>query len=126
MREIKRLEAAGDYQNPRYLDLLMPHHYVYHVLRMPAGRMARSGHARVQASEPESLHSDAGAQRAGRERQARAMGSFCAICTEIDVPTLTIGARHDTMDPAYMQAMAREMKRGRYLDCPDGSHLSDV
>jgi len=43
---------------------------------------------------------------------------------EIAVPTLTIGARHDTMDPAYMQAMARAMKRGRYLDCPNGSHMA--
>jgi proline iminopeptidase len=43
---------------------------------------------------------------------------------EIAVPALTIGARHDTMDPAYMQAMSRAMKRGRYLDCPNGSHMA--
>jgi proline iminopeptidase len=28
------------------------------------------------------------------------------------------------MDPKYMQAMARAMPRGRYLDCPDGSHMA--
>ena len=43
---------------------------------------------------------------------------------ELNVPALTIGARHDTMDPAHMQAMARAMPRGRYLDCPDGSHMA--
>jgi proline iminopeptidase len=42
----------------------------------------------------------------------------------IDVPTLVIGARHDTMDPAHMDWMSREVQHGRYLFCPDGSHLS--
>jgi proline iminopeptidase len=37
---------------------------------------------------------------------------------------MTIGARHDTMDPAHMESMARAMPDGRYLDCPDGSHMA--
>jgi proline iminopeptidase len=41
----------------------------------------------------------------------------------IDVPTLVIGARHDTMDPAYMEMMAGRLPRGQYLFCPDGSHM---
>ena len=36
----------------------------------------------------------------------------------IDVPTLVIGAQHDTMDPAYMQAMAEKLPKGRYLYLP--------
>jgi Predicted hydrolases or acyltransferases (alpha/beta hydrolase superfamily) len=32
---IKQLEADGDVDNPRYLELLMEQHYVQHVLRMP-------------------------------------------------------------------------------------------
>lgn len=42
----------------------------------------------------------------------------------ITVPTLVIGARHDTMDPAHMEAMAARFPNGRYLSCPDGSHLA--
>jgi proline iminopeptidase len=42
----------------------------------------------------------------------------------IGVPSLTIGARHDTMDPAHMEAMARSLPHGRHLDCPEGSHLA--
>ena len=42
----------------------------------------------------------------------------------IEVPTLVIGARHDTMDPAFMEDMARRLPRGRYLYCPDGSHCA--
>ena len=36
LAEIKQLEAAGDTQNPRYMELLIPHHYEKHILRLPA------------------------------------------------------------------------------------------
>ena len=35
LAEIKRLEAAKAFDDPRYMELLMEHHYVHHVLRMP-------------------------------------------------------------------------------------------
>src|SRR6476661_9337764 len=31
LAEIKRLEAVGEHENPRYMELLIPHHYVEHV-----------------------------------------------------------------------------------------------
>jgi proline iminopeptidase len=123
LTEIKRLEAAKDYENPRYMELLKQHHYVYHVLRMPLDAwpdpVDRSfKHLNLKIYVPMQGPSELGASgklalwdRAGR------LG-------EIAVPTLTIGARHDTMDPAHMQAMARAMPRGRYLHCPDGSHMA--
>ena len=40
------------------------------------------------------------------------------------MPTLVIGARHDTMDPAHMKAMAERLPHGQYLFLPDGSHLA--
>ena len=40
------------------------------------------------------------------------------------VPTLVVGATHDTMDPAHMRWMAEQLPQGRYLHCPDGSHLA--
>src|SRR5581483_10071389 len=36
LAEVQRYEAAGDYENPRYMELLTEHHYIHHVLRMPA------------------------------------------------------------------------------------------
>jgi proline iminopeptidase len=42
----------------------------------------------------------------------------------IKVPTLVIGATHDTMDPKYMEWMSKEVQHGRFLLCPNGSHLS--
>jgi proline iminopeptidase len=35
LAEIQRYEAADDYTNPRYMELLLEQHYVQHVLRMP-------------------------------------------------------------------------------------------
>ena len=123
LAEIKRLEAAGDTQNPRYMELLMPHHYEHHVLRMKADEwpdpvLRTFKHLNAAVYVPLQGPSELGAsgKLAQWDRMAR-LG-------EIAVPTLTIGARHDTMDPAYMQAMARALNRGRYLDCPEGSHMA--
>ena len=43
------------------------------------------------------------------------------VCFE---PTLVIGAQHDTMDPKYMEMMAGKVQKGRYLYCPNGSHMA--
>jgi hypothetical protein len=42
----------------------------------------------------------------------------------IEVPTLVIGAQHDTMDPAQMDGMAHAFPSGTYLHCPAGSHMA--
>ena len=44
----------------------------------------------------------------------------------IEVPTLVMGAEHDTMDPAHLRWMAEQMPRGEYHHSPDGSHLAIV
>jgi proline iminopeptidase len=43
---------------------------------------------------------------------------------EIKVPTLMVGAKFDTMDPKAMEKQSKVVQRGRYLYCPNGSHLS--
>ena len=35
LAEIKRIEAKKDYDNPRYMELLVPNYYALHILRMP-------------------------------------------------------------------------------------------
>ena len=42
----------------------------------------------------------------------------------ITVPTLVIGAQHDTMDPAWMRMMAGKFPRGDYLHLANGSHMA--
>jgi proline iminopeptidase len=43
---------------------------------------------------------------------------------EITVPTLMIGAKYDTMDPKAMEEQSKLVQNGRYLYCPNGSHLA--
>jgi proline iminopeptidase len=42
----------------------------------------------------------------------------------IKTPTLVIGAKNDTMDPAHMQWMSTQFPNGSYLFCPNGSHMA--
>ncbi len=42
----------------------------------------------------------------------------------VTVPTLVVGAKYDTMDPAYMKWMSTQFPKGRYLYCANGSHLA--
>ena len=41
----------------------------------------------------------------------------------ITVPTLVIGAAHDTMDPKHMEWVSKQVKDGTFLLCPNGSHM---
>ena len=43
---------------------------------------------------------------------------------KLSVPTLVIGAKHDTMDPAHMEKMSKQVQNGSYLFCENGSHMS--
>ncbi len=125
LAEIKALEASGDVENPRYMELLVEHHYVKHVLRMapaqwpdPVERLFVHTNQQIyrlmQGPSELGIGADANLRNWDRSEQ---LGS-------IDVPALVIGARYDTMDPAHMQKMAQAMPRGRYLHCPQGSHLA--
>ena len=42
---------------------------------------------------------------------------------EIKVPALMVGAKYDTMDPKAMEEQSKMVQKGRYLFCPEGSHL---
>jgi proline iminopeptidase len=125
LAEIKGYEARGDVENPKYMELLTDHHYVHHVLRMPTADWpdpVQRGFAHINPAiyvpmqGPSELGISADAKLARWDRTDE--------LASIEVPALVIGARHDTMDPAYMKMMAERLPQGRYLYCPDGSHLA--
>jgi proline iminopeptidase len=123
LAEIKRLEAAQDYADPRYMQLLMQHHYVYHVLRMPIGEWPDPVDRAFKHLNPKVYIPMQGPSELGASGKL-IQWDRTADLRHIPVPTMTIGARHDTMDPRYMQSMARSLPHGRYLDCPEGSHMA--
>lgn len=123
LAEIKRLEAAGQTEDPHYMELLIPHHYTKHLLRMPADQWPDPvnrafKHLNSKIYVPMQGPSELGAS--GKLEKWDRTGDL----GKIKVPTLTIGARYDTMDPKHMQWMASQVQKGRYLYCPNGSHLA--
>ena len=123
LKEILALEAAGDYANPRYEELLTGSFYVEHVLRLPPEQwpdpVLRSfGNYNHEIYVSLQGPSEMGAS--GRLANWDRSGDL----GQIKVPTLVIGATHDTMDPKHMEWMAGQMANGRFLLCPDGSHLA--
>ncbi len=124
LAEIKALEAAQDYQNPRYMELLMQHHYVYHVLRMPQAEWPDPAQRCFKHLNQSVYVPLQGPSELGTASGKLLTWDRTADLGQISVPTLTIGVRHDTMDPAHMASMARAVQNGRYLDCPDGSHMA--
>jgi proline iminopeptidase len=123
LAEIKGYEAAEDYANPRYMELLMEHHYVYHILRMPPDDWPEPVLRAFKRLNPSVYIPMQGPSELGASG-ALADWDRTADLGRIEVPTLVIGARHDTMDPEHMEWMAGELKKGRYLYCPNGSHLA--
>ncbi|NEZ03087.1 proline iminopeptidase-family hydrolase [Wenzhouxiangella sp. XN201] len=123
--EIQRMEAEDDYENPRYEELLMQHHYTEHVLRMPLEDWPDSIMRTFKHINKEIYVHMQGYSEFGMTPGATlAEWNRSADLSQITVPTLTIGAAHDTMNPKHMEWMAGQVGRGRYLHCPDGSHLA--
>ena len=124
LAEIKKFEAAKDYENPRYMELLVPNYYVEHILRMPPDQWpdpVNRTFARINKKlyllmqGPSEMGCTGGCKLEKWDRSAD--------LKLIKVPTLVIGARYDTMNPAYMKWMSEQFPKGRYLYCANGSHM---
>jgi proline iminopeptidase len=123
LAELQRIEAARDYENPHYMELLIPNHYQLHILRMPYAQwpdpvLRAFKHMNpavyIPMQGPSELDASGKLEKWDRT----------ADLAKITVPTLVIGAQYDTMDPKHMEMMAGAVKHGRYLYCPNGSHLA--
>ncbi len=123
LAEIQAIEAAKDYENPRYMELLVPHHYEHHVLRMPYAQWPDAVQRTFAHLNPKVYIPMQGPSELGASGKLLHWDRTADL-PRITVPTLTIGARHDTMDPRAMEAMARSMPNGHHLHCPNGSHMA--
>jgi len=123
LAEIRKIEAKKDYENPKYMELLVPNYYVFHILRMPPDQWpdpVNRAFARLNKDVYIPMQGPSEMSASGiLEKWDRT-----ADLGRITVPTLTIGGQYDTMDPKHMEKMATLLKKGRYLYCPNGSHMS--
>jgi proline iminopeptidase len=122
LAEVLALEAQGRTEDPHYEELLVPY-YEQHLLRMPSAdwpepvvrsfsRLNRKIYVPMQG--PSEMGASGILEHWDRSRD---LG-------RIAVPTLVIGARYDTMDPAHMEWMSKQIPGAEYLYCPQGSHLA--
>ncbi len=123
LAELKALEAAQDYDNPRYMALLIEHHYVHHVLRLPHAEWPDPVLRAFANLNPKVYIPMQGPSELGASGKLLEWDRMADLA-QITVPTLTIGGAHDTMDPAHMAEMATLLPNGRHLHCPTGSHMS--
>ncbi len=123
LAEIERLEATGEFTQPRYMELLMQHHYVQHVLRMPADQWpdpVNRAFAKLNYPLYTLMQGPSELGASGRLVEWDRTGDL----DRIEVPTLVIGATHDTMDPKHMEAIAGRIPKGRFHLCSNGSHMA--
>ncbi len=123
LAEIKQIETAGDIDNPRYMELLIPHHYEKHILRMPADQWPDPVNRAFSHINPKIYVPMQGPSELGASGKLLHW-DHSEDLGKIAPPTLTIGARHDTMNPAHMAWMARQVQKGRSLFCPKGGHMA--
>jgi len=123
LAEIKAYEKAEEYEDPRYMELLVEHHYVEHILRMPPEEWpdpVNRAFKHMNAAIYIPLQGPSELGSIGKLVQWDRTADLANITT----PTLVIGAEHDSMDPKHMEWMAGAFSNGRYLHCPDGSHFA--
>ncbi|CAN5573660.1 proline iminopeptidase-family hydrolase [soil metagenome] len=121
LAEIRTIEAKSDFNNPRYMELLIPNFYHEHLCRLqewPDGFNRSMKHVNAEIYTMMQGPSEFGIS--GRLLHWDIKNRL----HEITVPTLMVGARYDTMDPKAMEAQSKMVQHGRYLYCPNGSHLS--
>ncbi|KAA2240070.1 alpha/beta fold hydrolase [Chitinophaga agrisoli] len=120
---IQQIEAKGDFENPKYMELLMPNFYAQHILRLPLASWPDPV-TRAFSKMNQSLYvTMQGPSEFGISGKLEHWDVKERLKT-ISIPTLTIGGKYDTMDPEHMKWMAGQVQHGTYLFCANGSHLS--
>lgn len=120
LAEIRDLEAKKDFDNPRYMELLMPNFYAVHLCRLPEWpdpvvRTFKHINSEIYTLMQGPSEFGIGGNLANWDIKDR--------LKEIRVPTLMVGAKWDTMDPKAMEEQSKMVQHGRYLYCPNGSHM---
>lgn len=121
LAEIRAIEAKNDFANPRYMELLLPNFYKEHLCRLkewPDGvnRAFKHVNNEVYTLMQGPSEFGIGGRLANWDVKNR--------LKEIEVPTLMVGAKYDTMDPKAMEEQSKLVQNGSYLYCPNGSHLA--
>lgn len=118
---LQQYEAKGLFKDPVYQQLVFNEYYTQHLCRLPewpepVNRCFKHINESIYVMMQGPSEFKVGGRLLTWDRKAD--------LPKITVPTLTVGAKYDTMDPAHMEWMSKQVQNGKYLYCPNGSHLS--
>lgn len=118
---LDKFEAAGDYFNPVYTNLVFKEYYNKHICRLPEWpEPVLRSFKHINQEIYVMMQGPSEFKVGGRLLHWDRWNDI----KNIKIPALMIGAKYDTMNPAEMEEMSKMAPRGRYLYCPNGSHLS--
>ena len=120
LAKLEAFEAAGDIQNEEFLQLVQDHFYAKHICRLEEWPKDITGSfERLNYKLYDLMQGPSEFRVGGRLID----WDITDRLGEIKVPTLMVGAEHDTMDPEKMTRQATLVANGRSLHCYNGSHL---
>ena len=120
---IRQIEAKGDFENPKYMELLMPNFYAKHICRLPLAEWPEPMNRALSKINQSLYVTMQGPSEFGIGGNL-INWDVSKELPKIKTPTLTIGGKHDTMDPEHMKWMSTQVQNGHNITCPNGSHMS--
>ena len=118
---LEAFEAAGDFQDETYLELVDKEFYRKHICRLEEWPEEVSvSFARLNYKLYDLMQGPSEFKVGGRLID----WDITNRLGDIAAPTLMVGATYDTMDPAAMAKQARLVQHGRAHICGNGSHLA--
>jgi len=122
LKQILAMERSGKTEQPQYMGLLVPNWYQLHILRRPAAQWPEPV---LRASENMNRRfyvTMQGPSEMGASGRLVNWDRFNDL-KRIELPTLVISGKYDTMDPNYMAMMARQLPHGE-LAATNGGHMA--
>ena len=118
---LQAFEDKGQFKNPVYQQLVLDEYYTKHLCRLPVwpdpvNRSFKHVNEEIYVMMQGPSEFKTGGRLITWDRKAD--------LPKISVPTLTVGAKYDTMDPEHMKWISTQVQKGEYLYCPNGSHLA--
>lgn len=125
LAEIREIEGARDFDNPRYMELLVRSYYVDHILRMNPAEWPEPIRFSFKDLNQDLYLTMQGPSELGMwEEASLAHWDRTGDLKDITAPTLVLGGRHDTMDPTFLEMMAARIPNGSSYICEHGSHMA--
>lgn len=125
LAEIREIEAAKDFANPRYMELLVRSYYVDHILRKNPEEWPEPVNFAFSNINQDLYLTMQGPSELGMwEEASLADWDRTNDLQHITTPTLVLGGRYDTMDPTFLEMMATRIPSGSSYICENGSHMA--